>query len=107
MAPRVARAAYVILALFVITVIALAAVVYIGVKEANDAACFRRNQAAASRIAAQDRRLTDDLFAGFADALAHPGPDTLTKLRTDLHTYQVARAADDRERATHPLTAKC
>jgi len=107
MPPRVARVAYLILALFVACMFALSAVVYIGVKEANDAACFRKNQAAASRIAAQDRRLIDDLFAGFADALAHPGPDTVQKFRTDLHTYQAARAADDRERAAHPLTAKC
>lgn len=107
---RIERA---LIAAAIVAVLAVAAMTVGGVafwNERRDAQCFRTNQARLALIAAEDRRVQDVLFAGFAvfvDTLAHPTPHTVQHLFAELATYKVARARDDRERAAHPITGTC
>jgi hypothetical protein len=104
---RIERALIVAVIVAVLAVSALAIGGIAFLKERSDARCFRDGQAHLSQVAAEDRTVTDALFEGFVYSLAHPSNQTVTQLLDDLHTYQAARAADDKERAAHPITGTC
>lgn len=93
--------------LFVLAVTALVVSLVTFTHEIHSAQCFRSNQKAIASIAAEDRRVTDRLMAGFAHTLAHPSRHETRDLLGDLDRYQAARARDDRLRLAHPLDDTC